>query len=235
MAQGRRASLMSSRWWELWSSERTTMPPLSVTSPLLGTCPTGTSLKHEIWRKESWQVCQSKLLSQIHLLFSVVLALAAQSGIAEAISPDSQDTAKNCSRREMWDCRHWRLRRRELASRTEELVRWNVTRKCASASFFVKTQKAAHSCATSHPWCSVNTQEYVMCGWRTLHKVGAHVCVHMCFYTFTRNNQKSLTRVRVSVVVPTLIWLRRMSCLSFLKAKMVSTDLIGISRPFWVW
>ena len=53
---------------------------------------------------------------------------------------------------------------KELASRTEELLRWNVTRRCGSASFFVKTQNAAHSCATSHPWCSVNTQEYVMCG-----------------------------------------------------------------------
>ena len=102
------------------------MPPLSVTSPLLGTCPTCTSLKHEIWRRERWQVCQSKLLSQIHLLPSVVLAVAAQPGIAEAISPGSQDTAKNCSLGEMWDCRHWRLRWRELASRTEELLRYRM-------------------------------------------------------------------------------------------------------------
>ena len=105
------------------------MPPLSVTFPLLGTCPTGTSLKHEIWRRESWQVCQSKLLSQIHLLPSVVLCLAAQPGIAEAISPGSQDTAKNCSRREMWDCRHWRLRREGARKPNQELLRWDVTRK----------------------------------------------------------------------------------------------------------
>ena len=36
-------------------------------------------------------------------------------------------------------------------------------------------------------------------------KVGAHALRACVFFTLTRNNQKSLTRVRVSVVVPTLI------------------------------